>query len=302
MLHSTRYAGFTDWTLPAGKRVKAQQRGTMTIYETLSYGFMQRALLAGTLIGVLCAVLGCFLVLRRLSLIGDGLAHVTFGSVAIALFLKLYSAAAIMVSLPIVMLCSLGIFRLSERGRLSGDTAIGIVSSLGIAVGVLLASLGGGFNVDLFSYLFGNILAISKGEVLLAVTLCGVVLVLVTFFYHDLMAVTFNEELARVSGVSNRGISAMLVLLTALTVVLAMKVVGIMLISAMLILPSSSALQLAKGFRAALVLAAALAVVAVVVGIFVSVALNLPAGATIVLLNFGIFALVYSVKRLTSKD
>jgi zinc transport system permease protein len=270
--------------------------------ETLSYGFMQRALLAGSLIGVLCAVLGCFLVLRRLSLIGDGLAHVTFGSVALALFFKLYSAAAILVSLPVVMLCSLGILRLSERTRLTGDTAIGIVSSLGIAVGVLLASLGGGFNVDLFSYLFGNILAISREEVILAITLCGVVLVLVTFFYHDLMAITFNEELARVAGVRTKGISAMLVLLTALTVVLAMKVVGIMLISALLILPSSSALQLAKGFRAALLLSAALAVTGVIVGIFVSVALNLPTGATIVLLNFAIFALVYSGKRLLARD
>lgn len=273
----------------------------MTLSEILSYGFMQRALLAGSLIGVLCAVLGCFLVLRRLSLIGDGLAHVTFGSVALALFFNLYSAAAILVSLPVVMLCSLGILRLSERTKLTGDTAIGIVSSLGIAVGVLLASLGGGFNVDLFSYLFGNILAISHEEVILAITLCGVVLALVTFFYHDLMAITFNEELARVSGVRTRSISAMLVLLTALTVVLAMKVVGIMLISALLILPSSSALQLAKGFRAALLLAATLSVAAVVAGIFVSVALNLPTGATIVLVNFCIFALIYSGKRLIAR-
>ncbi|GAM09614.1 manganese transport system membrane protein MntC [Geobacter sp. OR-1] len=274
----------------------------MGITETLSYSFMQRALLAGSLIGVLCAVLGCFLVLRRLSLIGDGLAHVTFGSVALALFFKLYSAAAILVSLPVVMLCSLGILRLSERARMTGDTAIGIVSSLGIAAGVLLASLGGGFNVDLFSYLFGNILAISREEVLLAITLCGIVLVLVTFFYNDLMAMTFNEELARVSGVRTRGISAMLVLLTALTVVLAMKVVGIMLISALLILPSSAALQLAKGFRAALLLSAGLAVTGVITGIFASVGLNLPTGATIVLVNFGIFALVYSGKRLWARD
>lgn len=273
----------------------------MGLTEILSYGFMQRALLAGSLIGVLCAVLGCFLVLRRLSLIGDGLAHVTFGSVALALFFKLYSAAAILVSLPVVMLCSLGILRLSERTRLTGDTAIGIVSSLGIAVGVLLASLGGGFNVDLFSYLFGNILTISSAEVTLAITLCGFVLALVTFFYHDLMAITFNEELARVSGVRTGAISAMLVLLTALTVVLAMKVVGIMLISALLILPSSSALQLAKGFRAALLLAATLAAAAVITGIFISVVLNLPTGATIVLVNFAVFALIYSGKRVMAR-
>ncbi len=274
----------------------------MNIAETLSYGFMQRALLAGSLIGVLCAVLGCFLVLRRLSLIGDGLAHVTFGSVALALFLKFYSAAALLVSLPVVMLCSLGILRLSERARLTGDTAIGIVSSLGIAVGILLASLGGGFTVDLFSYLFGNILSISRAEVVIAVVLCVIVLGLVTFFYHELVAITFNEELARVSGIRTGRISALLVLLTSLTVVLAMKLVGIMLISALLILPAASALQVARGFLTALLLAASLAVVAVVSGVFASVAMNLPTGATIVLVNFAVFALIFIGKRLTSRN
>jgi zinc transport system permease protein len=273
----------------------------MELTEILSYGFMQRALLAGSLIGVLCAVLGCFLLLRRLSLIGDGLAHVTFGSAALALFFKFYSAAALLVSLPAVMLCALGILRLSERTKLPGDTAIGIVSSLGIAVGVILASLGGGFTVDLFSYLFGNILAISSEEVLLAVVLCAVVLCLVIFFYHELVAITFNEELAKVSGIRTGGINALLVLLTALTVVLAMKLVGIMLISALLILPAASALQMARGFRTALFLAAILSVFSVVAGTLLSVSLNLPTGATIVLTNFAVFALATSVKRFSSR-
>ena len=274
----------------------------MDISEIFSYGFMLRALLAGSLIAVLCSVLGCFLVLRRLSLIGDGLAHVTFGSVALALFFRLYGATALLVSLPVVMLSSLGIMRLTERARLSGDAAIGIVSSLGIAAGVVLASLGGGFNVDLFSYLFGNILSISREEVLLAVALCAGVLGLVTFFYHDLMAFTFNEELARVSGVRTGAISSLLVLLTSLTVVLAMKLVGIMLISAMLILPASAALQLARGFRTALVLASALGVMSVVGGTVGSVLLNLPTGATIVICNFTVFALIFAGKRLLARS
>lgn len=270
----------------------------MNIAETLSYGFMQRALLAGALIGVLCAVLGCFLLLRRLSLIGDGLAHVTFGSVALALFLNLYSATALLVTIPVVMLCSLGILRLTERARLSGDAAIGIASSLGIASGVILASRGGGFNVDLFSYLFGNILSINGTEVALAVGLCLTVLGIVTFFYNELVATTFNEELARVSGIATRKVNAMLVLLTAMTVVLAMKLVGIMLISALLILPAATALQVARGFKVALALAALLAVVAVTGGTLVSVALNLPTGATIVLVNFVIFSAVFLGRKL----
>ena len=274
----------------------------MNIAETLSYGFMQRALIAGCLIAVLCAVLGCFLVLRRLSLIGDGLSHVTFGSVALALFLKFYDASALFISLPVVMLCSLGILRLTERARIAGDAAIGIVSSLGIAMGIMLASLGNGFSTDLFSYLFGNILAISKAEVVMAVVLCTAVLLLVTFFYHELVAITFNEELARISGIRTSRISALLVLLTALTVVLAMKLVGIMLISALLILPASAALQVATGFRATLIVAALLAVAAVVGGTFTSVALNLPTGATIVLINFGIFGLISLGKRVLARE
>ncbi|MEI7816515.1 MAG: metal ABC transporter permease, partial [Desulfuromonadales bacterium] len=140
----------------------------MNLFEILSYGFIQRALLAGTLIALLCSVLGVFLVLRRLSLIGDGLAHVTFGSTAIALALKFYSAMTLLVSMPIVLLASLGILKLTEKGRLSGDAAIGLVSALGISAGIILASVGGGYNVDLLSYLFGNILSIRSEEVIIA--------------------------------------------------------------------------------------------------------------------------------------
>ena len=275
---------------------------TINIIEILSYGFIQRALLAGTLIAVLCSVLGVFLVLRRLSLIGDGLAHVTFGSTAIALALKLYSAASLAASLPIVLLSSLGILKLTEKGRLSGDTAIGVVSALGISVGILLASLGGGYNVDLLSYLFGNILAISSSETILAAGLFCVVMLLLRLFFHDLMAVTFNEELARVSGVSTNLINAVLVMLTALSVVLAMKLVGIMLISSLLILPAASALQIARSFRGCVALAACQGGLSVVAGIFISFAVNLPTSATIVLINLLLLFLAFLRRRLTAHN
>ena len=161
-------------------------------------------MLAGTLIAVLCSVLGVFLVLRRLSLIGDGLAHVTFGSTAIALAFKLYSAASLLVSLPVVLLASLGILKLTEKARLSGDAAIGIVSAVGISAGIMLASVGGGYNVDLLSYLFGNILAVSREEVLIAAGLFCLVMLLLGLFFNDLLAITFNEELARVSGIRTK--------------------------------------------------------------------------------------------------
>lgn len=269
----------------------------MQMIEMFSYGFIQRALLAGSLVGVLCAVLGMFLVLRRLSLIGDGLAHVTFGSVALALVSGLQGVAMLAITLPVVLFSSLGVLRLSERGRLGGDAAIGIVSSLGVALGVLLAGVGGGFNVDLFSVLFGSILAISRAEIMVAVVLSVAVLGGLFYWYHDLVALTFHEELARVAGIRTHLLKALLAVLTALTVVLAMKLVGIMLISALLILPASTALQVARGFRVAVLLAVAAALLAVVGGIMLSFLLNLPTGATIILLSFGLFSLGFLYRR-----
>lgn len=268
------------------------------LFEMLTYSFMQRALIAGSLIAVVCAVLGVFLVLRRLSLIGDGLAHVTFGSVALVLFLAVSPSSVILVTLPLVMLSSVGILRLTERARVFGDAAVGIVASLGIAVGVLLSGLSGGFSVDLFSYLFGNILAIRRDEVVLAVILFVVIIAAVSLFYNELLAVTFDEELARTAGIRTGQVNLILVLLTSLVVVLAMKVAGIMLISSLIVLPAATALQLARGFRAALILSAVSALISVVTGISVSFVLNIPAGATIVLLNFFLFLVALLMRRL----
>jgi zinc transport system permease protein len=268
----------------------------MHIAEMLSFGFMQRALIGGSLIAILCSVLGVFLVLRRLSLIGDGLSHVTFGSVAIALLFRLNSFYLTLAIIPLVLASSLGILKLAQKARIYGDAAIGIVSALGIATGVMLASLAGGFNVDLFSYLFGNILSISESELAIAGVLFLVVLAGVCVFYNDLFASTFDEELAVSSGIDTGRINAVLVMLTALTVVLAMKVVGVMLISALLILPAVSALQLAKGFRTAIILAACIGVTTVIVGISLSFVLNLPTGATIVLMNFFTFLCAFAAR------
>ncbi len=252
----------------------------------MQYGFIQRALIAGCFVGLLCSCLGVLLVLRRLSLIGDGLAHVTFGSVAIGMVFKIYP---LYVSIPVVMLSSLGILRLTQKARIYGDAAIGVVSSLGIAGGIILASVAGGFNVDLFSYLFGNILAVSDAEVVISVVLSLLVLLLIYLYYHELFSITFDEESARASGIRTGKINAMLVLLTAVTVVLAMNVVGIMLVSALLILPAVTALQLARGFAHAMLIAALTGVCAVVAGIFGSLMLNLPTGAAIVMMNLLFF-------------
>ena len=254
----------------------------MEIIEALGYGFMKRALLAGSLISVACAVLGVILVLRRLSLIGDGLSHVTFGGVALAMVLNLYPLP---VSIAVVVASSLGILKLTEKAGVYGDAAIGVVSSVGIACGILLASISGGFNIDLFSYLFGSILSVSSTEVGTSAAVCVAVLVVLYVNYEEIFSITFDEDFARASGVPVDRINGLLMVLTAVTVVLAMKVVGIMLTSALLVLPAVTAFQLATGFRNAMAIAGASSLLSLVSGVFISYAFNLPAGAAIVLVN-----------------
>ena len=263
--------------------ISTDARGCLLDFiEFLDYGFIQRALIAGSLISVLCAVLGVILVLRRLSMIGDGLSHVTFGAVALAMTLNFYPLA---VSLPIVVVSSFAILKIMEKARVFGDAAIAVVSSIGIAVGILLASMAGGFNVDLFSYLFGNILSISTLEVAAAVVISLSVLAAIYFFFDEIFSITFDEDFARASGIPVNRINAVLMVLTAVTVVLTMKVVGIMLTSALLVLPAVTAFQNARGFRNAIIIASISSLLSLVAGVFISFALNLPAGATIVMVN-----------------
>ena len=271
----------------------------MGLLEYLQYGFIQRALICGAFIALLCSTLGVILVLRRFSLIGDGLAHVTFGSVALGLFFRIYP---LYISIPVVMLSSLGILKLTQRARLYGDAAIGIVSSFGIAGGVILASVAGGFNVDLFSYLFGNILAIGPEELYISIALSVVVLVVIFLYFNEIFSMTFDEELARVSGIRTDRLNTTLALLTAITVVLTMSVVGIMLVSALLILPAVTALQLARGFRGAMLIAACVSFVAVTGGIFISLILNLPTGATIVMTGILIFLAALALRILRQRQ
>jgi len=263
-----------------------------TLAHLLSYAFIQKAYLAGTFISVLCAVLGLFLVLRNLSLIGDGLSHVSFGAIALGIFFGFYP---FFVAIPVVIIGSYFILRLTERSRIYGDAAIGIVSSIGIAGGVILASASKGFNVDLFSYLFGSILSISTQEVYLSLGLCVAVLLIIFVLYNDLFSTTFDEEYARLTGIRTDRINLVLIFLTSVTVVLAIKVVGIMLVSALLILPAVTALKVSRGFRAAMITASLTAVVSVLSGITLSFFLDAPSGATIVMVNAVIFcaALLY---------
>jgi zinc transport system permease protein len=196
------------------------------------------------------------------------------------------------------MIASLAILKISEKAKIYGDSAIGIVSAVGIAFGVILASISSGFNVDLFSYLFGNILAISTTEVVLSVILSFAVLGVIYFFYWDLFSATFDEEYARTTGVKTDSINTILTLLTAITVVLTVKMVGIMLVSALLILPAVTALQFSRGFKTAMVISSITSLISVLLGISFSFFLDLPTGATIVMVNALFFFLVLLYKKI----
>jgi zinc transport system permease protein len=262
----------------------------MNFVQFLQYSFIQNAIIAGCFVALPCSILGVFLVLRKISSIGDGISHISFGAIALGLFLGIYP---LYIAIPIVILASLVILKINEKARIYGDAAIGIISSLGISVGIILTSLSNGFNVNLFSYLFGNILAISNGEVYISIALSVTVLVAIYFLYWDLLSTTFDEEYAKTTGIKIEFINILLTILTAITVVLSIKIVGVMLVSALLIIPASTALQLCKRFKTTLLVSSLSAIISVLMGVLVSLNMDLPAGAMIVITS--IFILIFSL-------
>lgn len=269
------------------------------IAEFLSYGFVQRGLVAGSFVAAACALLGVFLVLKRLSLIGDGMSHVCLTGVAVAL---LTATNPVYMSVPVVMLSSLGIMKLTQKFKIYGDAAIGIVSAAGLSVGLMITAFAGGFNTDLLGYLFGSILTVARSEAVLCGVLLAVVLVGLFFFYRDLTSVCFDEPFARTRGVRADAVNTALVMVTSVAVVLAFKVVGIFLISALIIIPPVSALLVSRTFKQVLWLAAIFGVASVWLGVYLSFVFNIPSGATIILVNLLFLAGSFVYSRCGGKD
>jgi len=270
--------------------------GLLTLFaEAAHYDFIIKALITGTFIALSCSFLGVFLVLKKWSLIGDGLAHVSFAAVAISLF---FSTSPLFLSMPVVIISSLVILKLNEKARISGDAAIGLVSATAVATGVLLSSIGKGFNVDLFSYLFGSILIIGNSDVLVSVLLSFFVVVLVGVFYNSLFAVTYDEDFASIAGIKNKPINYLIVILTAATITVGIRVVGTMLISSMIIFPTVSTLQLGRSFKQTILISSCISIFCVISGVFLSFIINMPTGALIVLLNAVVFACIFLIKRI----
>ncbi len=267
-----------------------------SIFRLLSYAFVQRALIVGLLIAISSSFLGIFLVLRKYSMIGDGLAHVSFATVALALVLN---QSPLIISIPIVSLASLLILKLSEENRIGGDAAIGLIASTSLAIGVFITSVSNGFSVDLSSYLFGSILIIAQSDVYLSLILTVLIVSLVLVFYQDLFAMTYDLDYAKVSGRKTKRLNQLLSILTAITIVLGIRVVGTMLISSLIIFPTVSALRLSNGFKSTIVWAVIIAIFSVLSGILISVTLDFPTGSSIVLINailFGVISLTMKLK------
>jgi len=265
----------------------------MNIVTILQYGFIERALITGSIIALLCAMLGVVLVLRRMSMMGDGLSHVSFGAIALGLLLGI---TPIYIAIPLVVIVALFMMKLSTT-KIYSDTTIGIMSSVGLAIGVVCASASGGFNVDIMSYLFGNILAIGQTEMMVSIGITLIVGIIMMLLYQDILYICFNEEQAKASGIAVEKINTVLTIVTAIVIVMTVQVVGIMLVSALLLLPAASALQIARGFKATMVIASIIGVISVIIGVLLSVIWNVPTGALIVLVNAACFSIALLIKK-----
>ncbi len=262
--------------------------------EFLQFGFMQRAFAAGAITAVICPLIGIFLVPRRLSLIADTLARVALAGVAVGLLL---GASPILGALVVTVGGALGMERLRARGALQGDAALAVFLSGGFAVAVVLISLAQGFNADLFAILFGSILTVSPMDVWLILALGAVVVTTVVLSYRRLFAITLNEDLARTSGVQVTALNFTLTVLTALTTVVAMRMVGVLLVSAMIVIPTLTGFAIGTSFRRATVVAIVMALASVVIGLITAYYLRLAAGGAIVLTALLIFAMAAALRR-----
>lgn len=267
------------------------------ILRMFSYPFMARAFAAGVAVALASSLLGVSLVLKRYSMIGDGLSHVSFGCLAIAAALN-WSPLA--VSLPVVTASAFLLLRLNESKRVYGDAAIALISTASLAVGVIVVSLTTGMNVDVYNYMFGSILSITQTDMILSIVIAVIVCGVFALLFHRIFAVTFDEPFSKATGLSTDVYNTLFALLTAVTIVVGMRLVGALLISGIIIFPPLAAMRVAKTFRKATVLSAIISVICFFAGLTMSFALNLPAGASVVALNAAVFIIMFAAGLISS--
>ena len=261
------------------------------VIEMFSYPFMVRAFFVGALVALCSSLLGVSLVLKRYTMIGDGLSHVGFGALAVAAALN---AAPLAVAIPVVIVAAVLLLRIRGNSRIKGDAAIALISTSSLAVGVMVISMTTGMNTDVYNYMFGSILAISAGDVRLSVALAVIVLALYVFFYHKIFAITFDETFAQATGVKADLYNTLIAILTAVTIVLGMRMMGALLISSLIIFPALTSMRVCRTFKSVIINSAVISVVCLVIGITVSYVWATPAGASVVMANIAAL-LLYTI-------
>ena len=262
-----------------------------TVIEMLSYPFMTRAFLVGSLVALCSALLGVSRVLKRYSMIGDGLSHVGFGAMAIAAAMN---AAPLTIAIPVVIVAAILLLRISGNAKIKGDAAIALISTTSLAVGVMVISLTTGMNTDVYNYMFGSILAMSAEDVKLSLVLSVFVLILFIVFYHKIFAITFDETFARATGVKAGVYNTLIAVLTAVTIVLGMRMMGALLISSLIIFPALTSMRVCRTFKSVIINAAVISVVCLIAGVTLSYVAATPAGASVVLANL-VMMVLYTV-------
>ncbi len=265
--------------------------------EMISYPFIQRAIIVGVLVSLCAALLGVSLVLKRYAMIGDGLSHVGFGALAFATVMNI---APLSLAMPVVIIAAFLLLRISENSKIKGDSIIALISTGALSVGVMAISMKKGVNVDIHNYMFGSILAIGKQDVFLTVVLSVIVIILYLFFYRQIFSVTFDESFAKATGINVEFYNMLIAFLTAVTIVLGMRLMGALLISSLIVFPSVISMKLFKSFKSVVISAAIVSVASFIIGIFVSYVYSTPTGASVVVVNIIIFILFSIFKRLTS--
>lgn len=269
-----------------------------TLIEMFSYTFLVRAVIVGLLVSLCAALLGVSLVLKRYSMIGDGLSHVGFGTLAIATAMN---AAPLSVSIPIVVLAAFFLLRLSENSKIKGDAAIALISTSSLAIGVVVISLTTGMNTDVCNYMFGSILAMSKDDVALSIVLAIVVLILFLLFYNKIFAVTFDENFARATGVKTNIYNMLIAFLTAITIVLGMRMMGALLISSLIIFPALTSMRVCKTFKSVTICSALVSILCFFIGVVGSYLYATPTGASVVIINIVGFFLFWGISIMKGK-
>lgn len=278
-----------------------EQRQVHTMFDMLaemfSYNFIIRAFIVGTLVSLCAALLGVTLVLKRYSMIGDGLSHVGFGALAVAASLNL---APLEVAVPVIVAAAFLLLRLSENSKINGDAAIAIISSTALAVGVVFVSISG-VNTDLNSYLFGSILATTTADAIMCAVLAVVVIIVFALFYNNIFAVTFDETFSKATGLKTGVYNTVIALLTALTIVIGMRIMGTLLISALIIFPALSSMRICKKFKSVIICSGVLSLCSFFVGMCTSYSLDTPTGASVVIVNAAVFVIFWIIDIVYSK-